>query len=80
MILGSKAFDSNIIYYTMSPSLNAQRVKNLPTMQVTWVRPLGHEDPLAEGNGNPLQYSCLEKPMDRGPWQFTDHRVAKSQK
>ena len=26
-----------------------------------------------EGNGNPLQYSCLEKSMDRGTWQATDH-------
>ena len=32
-----------------------------------------------EGNGNPLQYSCLEKPMDRGAWQATIQRVAKSQ-
>ena len=31
-----------------------------------------------EGNGNPLQYSCLENPMDRGAWQATAHRVAKS--
>ena len=31
-----------------------------------------------EGNGNPLQYSCLEKPTDRGAWQTTVHRVAKS--
>ena len=31
-----------------------------------------------EGNGYPLQYSCLENPMDRGPWQATVHRVAKS--
>ena len=31
-----------------------------------------------EGNGNPLQYSCLGNPMDRGAWQATDHRVAKS--
>ena len=30
-----------------------------------------------EGNGNPLQYSCLENPMDRGAWQAADHRVAK---
>ena len=30
------------------------------------------------GNGNPLQYSCLENPMDRGAWQATVHRVAKS--
>ena len=31
------------------------------------------------GNGNPLQYSCLENPMDRVAWQTTVHRVAKSQ-
>ena len=30
------------------------------------------------GNGNPLQYSCPEKPMDRGAWLATVHRVAKS--
>ena len=33
-----------------------------------------------EGHGNPLQYSCLENPMDRGPWQATVHRVTKSWK
>ena len=32
-----------------------------------------------EGNGNPLQYSCLENPMDRGVWQATVHGVAKIQ-
>ena len=32
-----------------------------------------------EGNGNSLQYSCLENPMDRGAWWTTVHRVAKSQ-
>ena len=32
-----------------------------------------------EGNGNPLQYSFLENPMDRGAWWVTVHRVAKSQ-
>ena len=31
-----------------------------------------------EGNGNPLQNSCLENPMDRGAWQATVHRVTKS--
>ena len=33
---------------------------------------------LGEGHNNPLQYSCLENPMDRGAWQATVHRVAKS--
>ena len=32
-----------------------------------------------EGNGYPLQYSCLEYPMDRGAWRATVHRVTKSQ-
>ena len=31
-----------------------------------------------EGNGNPLQYSCLENPRDRGAWWAIDHKVAKS--
>ena len=31
-----------------------------------------------EGNGNPLQYSCLENTMDRGAWWATIHGVAKS--
>ena len=30
-----------------------------------------------EGNGNPLQYSCLENPMDRGAWQATVHGFTK---
>ena len=33
-----------------------------------WVQPLGGKDSLEEGTGNPLQYSCLENPMDRGAW------------
>ena len=32
-----------------------------------------------EENGNPLQYSCLGNPMDRGAWQATVHGVARSQ-
>ena len=32
-----------------------------------------------EGNGDPLQYSCLENPMDRGAWQATVHGVTESQ-
>ena len=32
-----------------------------------------------EGNGYPLQYSCLENPMDRGAWQAIGHGVTKSQ-
>ena len=32
-----------------------------------------------KGNGNPLQYSCLENPTDRGTWKATVHRVAQIQ-
>ena len=46
-------------------SLVAQMVKSPPAKQETWVPSLGQEDPPGEGNGNPLQYSCLENPMDR---------------
>ena len=59
-------------------SLVAQRLKRLPAMRETWVQSLGWEDFPGEGNGNPLQYSCLENPMDRGAWWATVHRVTKS--
>ena len=39
----------------------------------------GLERSPGEENGNPLQYSCLENPMDRGAWQATVHRVEQSQ-
>ena len=38
----------------------------------------GSERSSGEGNGNPLQYSCLENPTDRGAWRATVHGVAKS--
>ena len=57
-------------------------IKNLPTsagdVRDTGSTP-GSGRSLGEGNGNPLQYSCLENPMDRGTWWATVHRVAKSQ-
>ena len=59
-------------------SLVAQRLKHLPAMQDTQVRSLGWEDPLGEGNGNPLQYSCLENPRDGGAWWAAVYGVAKS--
>ena len=39
---------------------------------------LGLERSPGEGNGNPLQYSCLENPMNREAWQATVHRVSES--
>ena len=47
--------------------------------QETQVRPLGQEDSPGKVKGNPLQYSCLGKPMDKGAWRATVHRITKSQ-
>ena len=41
-------------------------------------RSLGQEDPLGEGNGNPLQGSCLGSPMDTGTWRATVHGIEKN--
>ena len=56
-------------------------VKNLPAnaedRDMSSIPGLGRSP--KEENGNPLQYSCLENPMDRGAWWATAHGVAKSQ-
>ena len=56
-------------------------VKNLPanaedTRDKDLIPGLGRSPGV--GNGNPLQYSCLRNPMDRGAWWATVHRVTKS--
>ena len=51
-----------------NPPANAGDVGSIP----------GLEGSPGEGNGNPLQYSCLENPTDRGAWQATVHGVAES--
>ena len=56
-------------------------VKRLPAVLETQVRlrfDPGSERSPGEGNGNPLQYSCLENPMDGGAWSAIVHGVAKS--
>ena len=58
--------------------LVTQTVKNPLVIQEIWLQSLGWEDPL-EKEMAPLQYSCLENPMDRGSWQATVHGVTKSQ-
>ena len=59
----------------------ALEVKNLPA-NAGDARGMGSIPGLGrsagEGNGNPLQYSCLENPMEGGAWRATVHRVAKS--
>ena len=55
--------------WVKNPPANAEDVRDLSLIP-------GSEDSPGGGHGNPLQYSCLENPMDRGPWQATVHRVA----
>ena len=52
-------------------------VKNLPASAGDAGLIPGSGRPPGGGNGNPLQYSCLGNPMDRGTWQATDHGVTK---
>ena len=83
MSVGHK--DKDTIEYTSS-KIKARGLfwwlngKNLPaiagdTRDSVSVLGLGRSP--GEGNGNPLQYSCLENPMERGPWQATVHGVAR---
>ena len=60
----------------MQATLVAQKVKSLPAMQETWVRLLKSGRYPGEGNGNPLQYSWMENPMDGGAQWATIHGVA----
>ena len=49
--------------------INKQYLKIILVSIIFWVS--------ITGNGNPLQYSCLEKSMDRGAWQATVHRITR---
>ena len=60
-------------------SLVTGTVKNLPEMQEAWVPHPGQGRSPGEGNGYPLQYSCLENSMDRGSLWATFHGVTNSQ-
>ena len=67
----------SVYFTTILGFLGGSVVKNLPAMQETQVPSLGWEDSSEGGNGNPLQYSCLGNPKDRGAWQAMIHGVAK---
>ena len=52
--------------------------RNLRRFQWGWENILCYLDITGEGNGTPLQYSCLENPIDGGAWWAAAHGVAKS--
>ena len=69
------------LYYTELCSLygfpGGLVVKNLPLMQEHWFDPWVGNFPCRR-NGNLFQYTCQDNPMDKGTWQATVHRVAKT--
>ena len=64
-----------------SPTLWADSLlSELPAITINTCNKTGQQYPLEKGKaGYPLQYSCLENPMDKGAWWATVHGVAKSQ-
>ena len=58
----------------------AQQIKNMSTMQETQIQFLGQGGSLGGGHGNPLQYSCLENPVDRGAWRTIVQGISKSER
>ena len=59
--------------------MEPKEVKIIFLLPVGRTKKLKPMNKVGEGNGNPLHYSCLENPVDRGAWQATVHGVAKSQ-
>ena len=67
-----------ILYYDLWGFPGGSVVKNPPVNvgDAGLIPGLGRSP--GEGNGNPLQYSCLGNPMDRGTWQATVHGATKN--
>ena len=62
---------SQVLLVVKNPLANAGDVRDAGSIPGSGRSP-------GEGNGNPLQYSCLENSMDRGAWWATVHRITKS--
>ena len=63
---------SQVVLVVKNPSANARIIRDKRSIPGSGRSPGG-------GNGNPLQFSCLENPMDKGAWRAMVHRVTKSQ-
>ena len=64
--------DSKVVLVIKNPPANAGDIRDAGLIPVSGRSPGGE-------HGNPLQYSCIENPMDREAWWAIVHRVAKSQ-
>ena len=77
------SWSSEDVLSSSVPSQGALAVRNLPANKAGSIRDAGLIPGLGRspggGNGRPLQYPCLENPMDRGDWRATVHRISKSQ-
>ena len=60
---------SQAVLVVKNPPANARDIRDLGLIS-------GSGRSLGEGNGNPLQYSCLENPMDRGGWWVIVRKIA----
>ena len=75
----------NQLFTSDSQSIGALASSSVLPMNIQDLFPLGLTDLMSlqskgrEGNGTPLQYSCLENPMDRGAWWAAVHGVARSE-
>ena len=67
----SEGWASQVAVVVKNPSANAGDIRDMGSIP-------GSRRSLGEGNGNSLQYSCLESLMDKGAWQATVHRIAQS--
>ena len=65
------AWASQVVLVVKNTSANAGNIRDLSLIP-------GSGRASGEGHGSPLQYSCLENPLDRGTWWATVHRVAES--
>ena len=86
LLLSTYSVLARLLHHLIESTLNTHGcfpgglvVRNLPANTGDTDSIPGSGRSPGEGNGNPLQYSCLENPMERGAWQATVHGVAKSQ-
>ena len=82
MARGFSLFETRLVFEAKNPSVEwytqTFRMQSVLLCHLWWEKKKSYYPNITgEGNGNPLQYSCLENPMDRGAWQATIHGGAR---